>query len=111
MAGEVEEAGLEAMLLWTIRIALDDHGLHVVVQRPARYAAEPVEAVRMASQQRGELHIDDKLDIGCPPVPQGGDEGKERRTLAATELDPVDLHLVTRRGLEAHQRIRRWRGI
>lgn len=108
MPGEVQEAGLEAMLLWTISVAFKDDGLHIFVECSPRNTAEPLEAVGMACQQCLESHIGNELDIAGTAIAQCRYEGEQARPFTPSELDLVGMHLIARFSLKAHHRIR-WR--
>src|SRR5262245_40649506 len=93
---------MKPMLPWPERIALDHHRLHVVVERFERHTAEELERSNVATNQRLDALIEYILDVTRPAKPQRGNKGRQD---LSRKLDPVDLQLLPRRGLEAHQRI------
>ena len=59
--GEVSEPRMISVLLLAIGIAFQDHRLHVVVHDLSGDAAKCLECPHMASQQRFDTHVGDKL--------------------------------------------------
>ena len=60
----------------------------------------------MAGDQRLDLHVGDELNKAHPAKTQRGTEGVEW-VFTFTELDPIDLHLLARCSLEAHDGVYR----
>lgn len=104
LPGVVEEPGAVAMLAVAIGIALEDNGLHIVVQDAPGHAAKRREGALVASDQRIDLHVADELHIAGPTRTERGAERMQRRT-AFAELDPVHLQLLAHRRLEAHHQV------
>ena len=101
-----QKPAVEAMRVLTGSIALEHHGLHVVIQHFARHAAKVFECVIMARDQRLDFHVGDEFDKAHAAEAQ-------RRAkciqwvFTLAELDPVHLHLLARSGLESHYRLYR----
>jgi hypothetical protein len=101
--GIIQEPGVKAVHAPPVRVALDDHRLHVVVQHFLRHAAEGQERPLVATDQRLHALVVAELDVACAAPPQSRDEHLE---LVRTSPDrrPVRLHLMARLGLEADDR-------
>ena len=77
MTGIVEEAWMEAVQVAPIRVTLQNHRLHVVVEHLAQHAGKEVERMFMAQTQRLELLVVAELDIGRPAPAKCADEHLE----------------------------------
>ena len=102
MVRVVEKPGVEAVLPVTVVIALQHHGLHVVVEHFFNHAAKDSEAMLVTFNQRGDFHVRHKFHKACPAVAKRCAEGVEWSTPRGAKLNPVDLHLLARGGLKAH---------
>jgi hypothetical protein len=101
--GVVEEPGVKAVHAAAVRVALDDHRLHVVVEHFLRHAAEGQERPLVAADQRLHALVVAELDVGRPAPPQGRDEHLQL-VRPTPDRRPVRLHLMARLGLEADDR-------
>ena len=64
----------------------------------------------MAVDQGTDFHVGDEFDVTCPAIAQRGAEGVEGIAPFA-KLNPIDLHLLTRRRFKADHGIDRLRGL
>lgn len=103
---EIEERWLEPMLARSIGIALEHDGFHVVVEDLVRHAAEEIERVLVARQQRLQSLVGDEFDVTGAAEAQRGHERRQRR-LTTPEYHPVTLQLLAGLRLESHHRLGR----
>ena len=61
--GEVPELRVELVLAVPVGVALDDDGLHVVVEAFARHAAEVAERIHVAGNECVDLLVVHVLDV------------------------------------------------
>ncbi len=104
MPGIIEKAGMKAVHVATVGIALQHHRLHVVIEHLVRHAGKEAKRVVMSCKQRLQLLVVTELNIGRPAPAKRADEHLE---LVGTTPDrrPICLHLATRFGFKPHHRI------
>jgi hypothetical protein len=88
-----------------IGIALGDDGAGVVEQHLLGHTAEVLERADQPAREGGEVLAPGELHEARSRVTQRGHQRQQRVGAAANDGE-VSLHLLPRRGLEAHDRFR-----
>ncbi|CAD6563504.1 hypothetical protein LMG24235_08753 [Paraburkholderia sabiae] len=105
--GEVSESRMISVLLLAIGITFQNHRLHIVVHDLSGDAAKCLECPHVASQQRFDTHVSDKLRVADAAVAQRRNERREHAEFVPrlTKLNPVHLHLMSRLCFESDYRV------
>src|SRR5690348_12281942 len=104
MMGEVEEGWIESVPSRSVGVALVHDGVHVIVEDLTGHAAKGIERMLVTTQQGLEPLVVDKLDIRCAAPSQRRNEHRQAISTAPNRGE-IGLHLATRFGLKADQRL------
>lgn len=106
MAGELDEARVESDDLTG---ALEDGGLEVVIEEPARHAAEGVEGSYVSEEEALHGLVEEELGVHGTCVRQHHHEAHDRPSRASddevAEVPPVDLALFSGQRRESQERL------
>src|SRR5690606_8856109 len=104
LVSHLEHAGMPAMQLRPVGIALEDHRLGVIEQHLTRYTPEVLEGRGQSIAPVLELLRVSEANEGRSAVAERGDEC-EQAIAPATDRREVRLHLQARLGLKPYDRI------